>query len=907
VSLPILTTKLFTPPSRPNLVPRTRLIEQLNNGLHQKLTLISAPAGFGKTTLLSSWVAQIDSAYSAWLSLEKADNDLSRFLTYFVAALQLVERKIGTGVQASLQSPGNPNTELILTTLINEIAEFRDDLVLILDDYHVIESKPTNHALTFLLDHLPANMHLVIATRVDPPFPLARLRARKQMTELRTADLRFTQEETTAFLNQVMKLGLSEDDIVSLETRTEGWIVGLQLAALSLQEKENANEFIQTFTGSHHYILDYLVEEVLNRQPPETQSFLLQTSILERLTGELCDAVCVDGTDQSNGQETLEQLARANLFIMPLDDKRHWYRYHHLFSDLLKQRLHEKEQDHIPELHHRASQWYETEGFVDEAIQHAIAAGYLENAIRLLERIGTDLILNRESNKLVKYVEQLPDDQFQDYPLLCVLYAWAVSFRGQLEAVEPILRMADDNIDKAPGIPILGYMTTVRSYVVNQLGDNHKAVKLAEQALEEMSNASPNRITLKFRGAIVIWLGVNYRKLGDLEKARKLCIKAASLNEDAGNSYPALAAMHQLADLAAIQGQPHQAVEFCQQGFQMARRFSEEKGERVSTLVASGGLHLRLGTVLYQRNDLIGAAPHIQRAVDLLESGEELGRVHSYRMLAYLKQAEGDYESSYDYLLKAYAVKDKISIYQTNISILPSLEQLGIMLSKVNPDMAHLSTDIVQRVKTQGIQPDDDVDFTSPSGYSQELEYSNLARALISENRISETLPLVERLLEATRLMGRKGDEIHHLILITLVYHALGEIPIALEYLSEALTLAEPQGYVRIFVDEGLPMEALLREAAKHGAAPNYVSQLLSAFGKAEGRTPVTQLLIEPLSKREFEVLRLLGTELNGPEIARELMVSLHTIRTHTQNIYNKLGVNNRRAAVHRAVELDLL
>jgi LuxR family maltose regulon positive regulatory protein len=486
---------------------------------------------------------------------------------------------------------------------------------------------------------------------------------------------------------------------------------------------------------------------------------------------------------------------------------------------------------------------------------------------------------------------------------------------GQLEAVEPVLEIAEANRDKAPGIPISGYMTTVRAYLANRLGNLHEAIDLSEQALEEMSDASPDRITLIFRGAAVIWLGVNHRALGDMDTARGLLVEAASLNLEAGNIYAALAAMGQSADLAVIQGQLHQAVEIYQRGFQMARSWTDEKGEGLRTLVAASELHLGLGTVLYQINDLLGATPHIQRAVTLLELGEDQGRMQAYRMLAYLNQAEGDYEAAYDLLGMACAIRDNHSARRSNMTEEPGLEQLRILLSRAQPEMAHLLTDVAPRVETLGLRPDDKVDLSKPADYPRESEYSDLARALIALNRGAEALPLLDRLLEATRSMGRQGDEIRYLVLSALAHHALGDTPSAMDSLSQALTLAEPQGYVRLFVDEGQPMAELLGCAISQDIAPDYACNLLVAFPEGVRRavnsemelTPMTQPLVEPLSERELEVLRLMAEGYKYKEIAERLVISLNTVRHHTRNVYSKLSVNNRAQAIARAKEFELL
>ena len=444
MSTPILATKLYIPPPRPKIVLRPRLIERLNEGLSagRKLTLISAPAGFGKTTLVSEWVAGCERPV-AWLSLDEGDNDPTRFLTYLVAALQTIAANIGAGVLAALQSPQPPPTESILTTLLNEITTIPDNFILVLDDYHVIDSKPVDEALTFLLEHLPPQMHLVIATREDPHLPLARLRARGQLTELRAADLRFTPAEAAEFLNQVMGLNLSAEDIAALETRTEGWIAGLQLAALSMQGHQDTASFIQSFTGSHHFVLDYLVEEVLQQQSESVQTFLLRTSILDRLCGPLCDAVL--GSPSASGQETLEYLERANLFIVPLDNERRWYRYHHLFGDLLRQRLGKPKE--FAEFHLRASQWHEENGDLGAAFHHAIAAGDFVRAAGLAEAAWQGMNESFQSAAWLGWVKKLPDKLIRTRPVLCTQIGQAFTDAGELEASELRLQDAERCLD----------------------------------------------------------------------------------------------------------------------------------------------------------------------------------------------------------------------------------------------------------------------------------------------------------------------------------------------------------------------------------------------------------------------------------------------------------------------------
>ena len=444
---PILATKLYLPRLRPNVVSRPRLIERLNEGLHRKLILIAAPAGFGKTTLVSEWVEGIERP-TAWLSLDEGENDPARFLTYLVAALQTIAATIGEGVLGALQSPQPPPTVSILTALLNDITTIKDPFVLVLDDYHVIDAKPIDHALTFLLEHLPPQMHLVIATREDPQLPLARLRARGHLTELRATDLRFTPSEAAGFLNQGMGLNLSAEDIARLSTRTEGWIAGLQLAAISMQGHQDSTSFITSFTGSHHFVLDYLVEEVLQQQPESIQTFLLRTSILDRMTGSLCDAVLLNPS--GSGQATLESIEHANLFLVPLDNERRWYRYHQLFADLLRQRLHQRsasspgdEEGDVTELHSRASVWYEDHGLEIEAFHQAVAANDVARAERLIEGEGMPLHFRGAGAPVLNWLESLPTTVLDARPSLWVTYASALMTTGQTTAVEQRLQAAE--------------------------------------------------------------------------------------------------------------------------------------------------------------------------------------------------------------------------------------------------------------------------------------------------------------------------------------------------------------------------------------------------------------------------------------------------------------------------------
>jgi LuxR family transcriptional regulator, maltose regulon positive regulatory protein len=909
MSTPILTTKLYVPPPRPHAVLRPRLTGRLNEGLHRKLTLISAPAGFGKTTLLGEWVAGCERP-AAWLSLDEADSDPTRFLSYLVAALQTIAPNIGEGVLGALRSPQPPPTESILTSLLNEISTVPDDFVLVLDDYHVVDSGAVDDALAFVLEHLPPRMHLIISTREDPQLPLARLRARGQLGELRAADLRFTPSEAAEFLEGVMGLDLSAEDIAALEDRTEGWIAGLQLAALSMRGREDVAGFIRAFAGDNRYVVDYLVEEVLQRQPERVRSFLLQTSILERLSGPLCDAV----TDQEEGNALLEALERGNLFVVPLDDRRHWFRYHHLFADVLRARLMEEQPDRAPTLHRRASEWYERNGSPTDAIRHALAAEDFERAAGLVELAALEM-LGSSQETLYRWLMALPDEVVRARPVLSVYYAFALLGRGGFEAFDAHLRDAERWLDtsaetserrEAPSVEMVvvdevafrslpGTIAVARAYHAGALGDVFCAADHARRALDLL----PDDDHL-WRGAAASLLGIAYWTSGDLEAAYRSFADSVSHQQMTGHVRFQIAGTYILADIRIAQGRLNEAVRTYEQSLQLAT----EQGEPVW---GTANLYVGLSELHRERGDLEAAKQHLLRSKELDEHGGlPETRYRWYVAMARIKEAQGDLDGALDLLDEAER--------QYVESPDPDVRPVAALKTRVWVAQGRLA-EALGWTREQGLSAHDDL------SYLREFEHITLARVLLAryksdreERYIHEAMGLLERLLKAAEEGGRMGSVIEILVLQALAHEAQGDSPGALVPLERALTLAEPEGYIRIFVDEGLPMARLLYEALSQGVESDYIRRLLAAFPVAESEQTASSPmrgskseLVEPLSERELEVLQLIAEGLTNQEVATRLYLSLHTVKVHARNIFTKLAVKNRAQAVARGRALGIL
>lgn len=882
---PILATKLYIPAPRSKVVLRSRLIEQLNEGLHRKLTLISAPAGFGKTTLVSEWVAGCQRSV-AWLSLDQGDNDPSRFLIYIVAALRTIEANFGRGVLGMLQSPQPPPAESILTALLNEVASVPTNLVLVLDDYHVIDSKPIDFALTFLIEHLPPQIRLVIATREDPDLALARLRAGNQLTELRVTDLRFDASEAAEFLNQVMDLTLSTDDIAALETRTEGWIAGLQLAAISLQGQKDVATFIKSFTGSHSFVMDYLVEEVLHRQPESVQTFLLRTSILDRLCGPLCDAVLLDPS--ASGQETLEYLEQANLFIVPLDNERRWYRYHHLFSDLLRQRLNQSatssasslgnEKMSVNELHIRASEWYESSGLEIEAFHHATAAKDYERAERLIEGKGMPLHFRGAVAPVLNWLASLPTTVLDARPSLWTSYASVLLVTGQTTGAEPKLRAAEAALKDAEpnekNRDLIGRIAAIRATAATSQNQIETLIAESRRALEYLH---PNN--LAFRTSTACKLGYAYHLQGNRAAAKQAYTEVVSIGQASGNTIFTLLATMGLGGLQESENQLHQAA-------QTFQRVLQEMGD--PPLPFASEAQLGLGRICYEWNDLDAAKQHAQQSGQLARQVENNDRiVASEVFLARLKLAQGDVAAAAAILFEAAQF-----VRQNNFAHRMREVAAAQVLTLLRQNKLEAAANLAE---------------------TYELPVSK-ARVSLASGDSSAALAALEPFRRELEAKGWEDERLKVMVLQTVALHAHGEKNKAMELLSETLALAEPGGFIRTFIDEASPMAELLSEAAVQGVMPEYVTTLLGVFEaekqasvKRSHRTQPPQPLIEPLSQRELEVLQLIADGLSNREIAERLFLAEITIKGHNQRIFGKLQVQRRTEAVARARELGLL
>jgi len=914
----LLRTKLLVPRIPERVITRPRLLDHLSDALTRRLILAAAPAGFGKTTALRQWLVEHE-LDTAWISIDERDNDPTRFWAYVIAALQTLYPKVGAKARSMLQAPQPPPMETVQTELLNDMMMIPEDLVLVLDDYHVIEHPDIHEGIAFIVDHLPPQTHLAIVSRTEPPLPLPLWRARRQLVELSVDDLRFTIEEVADFLNRVMDLGLSPDHIAALEAATEGWIAGLQLAALSMEGEEDLATFIHSFSGSHRYVFDYLAQEILERQPKAIQHFLVKTSILERLSGPLCDAtIGAEGLERGDAQAVLEQLEANKLFIVPLDDKRRWYRYHNLFAEFLRARLTQTtEPAEIAALHRRAADWHAAHEVVDAALHHYLAAEDFEAAADLLVQYEEDFFAHSTLLTLARWIEALPAALLEDRLRLMGMYAWATLATGQLEKTERILKRIEeavgattedllrdpDALPRAQRIPLLE-VAILRTATGMQFFDVGKVQRIAERLLPYLRGEEIlclHNTTAELRPVLLLNLALAYEFGGDISAAVPTFAEALETGLEEGNMHIVPLALGHLGQLQATRGQLHEA----ESTYRDALRRAEEMGPVPSPL--AGNAYAGLGQLAYEWNDLEKAEAYLRRAIDLgkpWNSWESL--VPGTMGLAQIHRAHHRWEA-------AFAALDELEVIcrQAHMEmLLPTVELARVRLEADRGNLEAVARWAADKDLTAHVSP-------SPM---QEGETLTRVRLLLALERYGEADHLIQQLLPPMEAGERWGRVLEALVLKSRALAGEGEHQRALTVLERALALGEGEGYIRVFVDEGPPIEALLQSLQRERGPSPYAVRLLAAFRAEpvpEGepqRPPAAgpssappQPLIEPLTDRELEVLQELAKGLTNPEIAERLMVSLNTVKTHTKNIYAKLEVRNRTEAVIRAQELGLL
>jgi LuxR family maltose regulon positive regulatory protein len=879
MSSSLLQTKLYIPLVRSDLVPRPRLIERLNEGLQHKLTLISAPAGFGKTTLVCAWLRQIDLPV-AWLSLDESDSELPRFLNYTIAALQKIDSGLGQTILSLLQLSERPATKHLITLLINDIAALTDKIVLIFDDYQVIQNLDVHKALAFLLERLPPQLHLVILSRTDPPFPLSRLRVRQQITEIRDSDLRFTEAEATMFLNELMNLQLLPEDVTALEARTEGWIAGLQLAALSLKGRQDKHEFVRNFTGSHRQVIDYLSEDVLQLQDEAVQRFLLQTSILDRLSGPLCDAV----TGQTNSQMMLETLEQANLFIIPLDDERRWYRYHHLFADFLRIQFQHRQADQVSNLHRRASRWYQEQDFTNDAIHHALAGEDYNYAADRIEQVGLKMVGQARLNRLQQWIVSLPKTFTSERSYLSVLLAWISVLNRQPEQAESYLMVAEPAVQSLAEnsnlkLEIACQIAMLRGYISRLRYDLLASTAHIQQAIQLLPDDNEF-----LQCTANLNLGGNYWNLGNFAAVETPLQKAVTFLNFPDTTYPALAAAGYLTNAYLQRGQLSEATKLCQ-------RVEQELAPRRRSLPAMAYVAIEQGALFYEQNDLTAAIDCLSLAIQL---GENLDRIvnvgRAFFLLAWINQVTGQ--------------TDEVAtlVERANANPPPSVtefEYYKVRLWLMQGKLAE-ATQWAHSYQEQRA-------LDKPWGVLSELTFAHI---LLADKKIEAALKVLTRCEASAQAAGIMSWLIRSLALKALGYQAVNDVNQALTSLQQALSQAEPEGYLRTFIDYGPPMQQLLQQAAAQRISPAYVSKLLAAFPDFGFKSRIQNLkpeMVEPLNERELSILRLMAAGLSNREIADELYLSVNTVKWYSSNIYGKLGVKKRVEAVDRVHELGIL
>ncbi len=895
----LLETKLYVPQLRSGSVGRPRLLRRLEAGADARLTLISAPAGFGKTTLMAAWLheAAATDRSVAWLSLDATDNEPTSFWTYVATALARAGSGVGGSTLVALEA-STPPTDSVLTTLLNELSTAPGEVWLVLDDYHLVDNDEINKSVAFLLEHLPSQAHVVISTRADPDLPLARWRVRGELVEIRAADLRFTSAEATAYLTAATGLDLAAADIAALEERTEGWIAALQLAALSLHGREDASGFIARFAGDDRYIVDYLVEEVLQHQSDTVRRFLLQSAVLDRLTGPLCDAV----TGGNDGSEMLRALERANVFIVALDDRREWYRYHHLFADVLRARMLSEQPDQVALMHRRASEWYEGHDLAEAAIRHALAGRDVDRAAHLVELAASQIRRDRQESMMYGWLKALPDNAVRRSPVLSVFYGSMLMASGDLEDVEPRLDDAERALASVPDGAAVPWAETAdlrtlpstiamyRAALAQARGD---AAGTAQHAQRALDLAGPNDHLA--RGGAAGFLGFAAWARGDVSAALEQFTQVVASLQAAGSLVDALTSTVVLGDLWRAAGRPSKARRLCTQALLVA----EAHGSPVAR--ATSELHVALSELDVEAGDLDSAGQHLDAASALADRvGMNEGRYRWFVARSLLARADGEPDEALRLLDQA------AGLYRPGF--FPDVRPIPALTARVWIAQDNLA-DAGDWARDAGVS------VTDSAAYLHEFDHLTLVRLLLARLRAhpdhdaaDRAGGLLDRLRHDAEAARRAGSLLEIGMLLALVHEAQGRRSDARDCLARAFAEApEPEGYVRLFLDEGVAMTGLLRRAVDHGIAGDHLQPLLNRITPAEVKMPDPSQSTDALSHRELQVLRLLDSALTGPEIARELFVSRNTLSSHTKHIFTKLGVSSRRAAVQRAHERGLL
>lgn len=889
--MPILATKLHIPPLRPEHVARPRLTDRLDESADRKLTLLSAAAGFGKTMVACEWIARKrHQRHVVWLSLDEDDNDPVRFLSYLIAALQQIEGDIGQAVARMLQTPQPPAINTCLTLLLNDIAEISDAFTLVLDDYHLITLKAIDQAMSFLIENAPPTMHVLMLSREDPPLPLHRLRAQGQLAELRATELRFTHAEAAAFLNQAMGLSLTESNIAALEHRTEGWIAGLQLAALSIQGQADANAFIHSFTGSHRFVMDYLVEEVLHQQPETIQRFLVHTAILDRMCGPLCEAVL--GDSAVNGQATLEHLEQANLFIVPLDNERRWYRYHHLFAELLRQRLQQQAKGHMRERYATASQWCEDNDLIFEAFHYAAAGQDVERAERLIDHKGMAIHLRGAVMAILRWLDSLPPERLNAKPRLLWRHASLLLVNGHTTGVEEKLNLAERAINHGAAArddSLIGHIAAARATLALT---RYQPDTMIEQSQRALAHLAPTLLSAR---ANAHWtMGYAHLLRGERVAARQAMSEAIALSKAANAPFTLILSTIGMGNVQEQDNELHPAAETYRQVLALG-------SEQPMQIMCEA--QLGLARVLYEWNDLVGAQRHGQQGNTLARQYESVidRFIVCEVFLARVQLAQGDLAGAVQRLTQT----EQEARQRHFLHRIPEIAaaQVQAFLQQGNVAAAAALAAALAAAQTAALAA------SLAQTQSIALSFSQ-ARVKLAQNDPTAALPILNALREQAEAKAWMDEQLKIKVLRAVALSAQGDQVQALQWLGAALAQAEPQGFIRLFVDEGAAMARLLFALQERGEMPVYVGKLLAAFEAtptpASARNSSTPL-IEALSQREQEVLQLIAQGLSNRDIGERLSLALDTVKGHNRKIFEKLQVQRRTEAVATARNLGLV